>query len=80
LLTNNKQRIGRIRQGNSFDWAIIGARREAEMVCAVCNGKGYVIEKHGELVCRECHGRGECFLIDSERHQKQESQKTHEVR
>jgi DnaJ-class molecular chaperone len=50
------------------------------MVCAVCNGKGYVIEKHDELVCRECHGRGECFLTDSERHQKQESQKTREVR
>jgi hypothetical protein len=34
------------------------------MVCAVCNGKGYVIEKHRESVCNECQGRGECFLID----------------
>ena len=38
------------------------------MVCVVCNGKGYVIEKHRELVCSECQGRGECFLCDSNMH------------
>jgi len=32
------------------------------MVCEVCNGKGYVIEKGRELVCRECQGRGEYRL------------------
>jgi DnaJ-class molecular chaperone len=32
------------------------------MVCAVCNGKGYVIEKDRELVCNECQGRGEFFF------------------
>ena len=54
--------------------------QEAEMVCAVCNGKGYVIEKHRELVCSECQGRGECFLTDRERNHKQESQQIHETR
>jgi RecJ-like exonuclease len=44
------------------------------MVCVACNGKGYVIEKQRELVCSECQGRGECFLCDSDRQHKQESQ------
>lgn len=34
------------------------------MVCAVCNGKGYVIEKQRESVCNECQGRGECFWME----------------
>jgi DnaJ-class molecular chaperone len=50
------------------------------MVCAVCNGKGYVIEKHRELVCNECQGRGECFLIDHDRNHKQEAPQIHEAR
>jgi len=49
------------------------------MVCAVCNGKGYVIEKHRESVCNECQGRGECFLSDSGRHIKQKPQEVHEA-
>lgn len=44
------------------------------MVCAVCNGKGYVIEKHRESVCNECQGRGECFLSDPDRDRKHETQ------
>ena len=50
------------------------------MVCVACNGKGYVIEKHRESVCSECQGRGECFLCDSDRQHKQESQKVLEAR
>jgi DnaJ-class molecular chaperone len=57
-----------------------GAHREAEMVCAVCNGKGYVIEKHRELVCNECQGRGECFFNDRDRDRKHETQHVHEAR
>jgi DnaJ-class molecular chaperone len=41
------------------------------MVCEVCNGKGYVVEKHRESVCSECLGRGEYFFSDSERCPKQ---------
>ncbi len=29
------------------------------MICEVCNGKGYVIEKGREQACSECQGRGE---------------------
>ena len=36
-----------------------------KMVCAVCNGKGYVIEKGRELACSECQGRGEYPLYES---------------
>jgi DnaJ-class molecular chaperone len=43
------------------------------MVCAVCNGKGYVIENQRESVCDECHGRGECLLIDRDRDHKQKA-------
>jgi DnaJ-class molecular chaperone len=32
------------------------------MICEVCNGKGYVIEKGRELACSECQGRGEYHL------------------
>jgi len=32
------------------------------MICAVCNGKGYVIEKGREQACSECQGRGEYLL------------------
>lgn len=35
------------------------------MVCAVCNGKGYVIEKGREMACSECQGRGEYPLYES---------------
>ena len=35
------------------------------MVCAVCNGKGYVVEKGRELPCSECQGRGEFPLLDN---------------
>ena len=40
------------------------------MVCAACNGKGYVIEKHCELPCKECQGRGELDLNDRDRNYK----------
>jgi uncharacterized protein (DUF779 family) len=50
------------------------------MVCVVCNGKGYVIEKHRELVCDECQGRGECFLIDNDRNHKQKPQEVLQAR
>ena len=50
------------------------------MVCAVCNGKGYVIEKHRESVFNECQGRGECFFIDYDRNHKQETQQVLEAR
>jgi RecJ-like exonuclease len=29
------------------------------MVCIICNGKGYIVEKEKELACPECQGRGE---------------------
>jgi RecJ-like exonuclease len=57
-----------------LDCAMRAAHREAEMVCAVCNGKGYVIEKHRESVCNECQGRGECLLNDRDRDRKRETQ------
>jgi RecJ-like exonuclease len=38
---------------------------EGEMVCAVCNGKGYVVEKNKEAACSECQGRGEYLLFDN---------------
>ena len=44
------------------------------MVCAVCNGKGYVIEKQRESVCNECQGLGEWFLIDRDGDQKHKAQ------
>jgi DnaJ-class molecular chaperone len=50
------------------------------MVCAVCNGKGYVIEKHRESVCDECQGRGECFFSDRDRDHKPRAQQVHEAR
>jgi DnaJ-class molecular chaperone len=50
------------------------------MVCAVCNGKGYVIEKHRESVCNECQGRGECFFNDRDRDRKHETQQVLEAR
>ncbi len=50
------------------------------MVCLVCNGKGYVIEKQRELVCNECQGRGECFSIDRDQSHKQESRQIDEAR
>lgn len=53
--------------------------QEAEMVCAVCNGKGYVIKKHSESVCSECQGRGECFLVYRDRNHKQEGPQVHEA-
>lgn len=35
------------------------------MVCAACNGKGYVVEKGRDLSCSECQGRGEYPHFDS---------------
>jgi DnaJ-class molecular chaperone len=35
------------------------------MVCAACNGKGYVIERGRESTCSECQGRGEYPLYES---------------
>jgi RecJ-like exonuclease len=29
------------------------------MICIICNGKGYIIEKGKEVACPECQGRGE---------------------
>jgi len=57
-----------------------GTHREAEMVCAGCNGKGYVVAKDRELVCHECQGRGEYLFVDGDRPQKQGLQETHETR
>jgi DnaJ-class molecular chaperone len=54
------------------NFQIGGVYQEAEMVCAVCNGKGYIIENHRESVCSECQGRGECFVVDRDRNHKQE--------
>jgi hypothetical protein len=39
----------------------------AEMVCIVCNGKGYIITKDKEMVCPECQGRGELSGFDGGR-------------
>jgi DnaJ-class molecular chaperone len=50
------------------------------MVCAACNGKGYVIENHRESICKECQGRGEFDLRDRDRNYKQEAQQVLEVR
>jgi DnaJ-class molecular chaperone len=57
-----------------------GAHREAEMVCASCNGKGYVVAKDREQVCNECQGRGEYLFVDRDRPQKQVFQETPEAR
>lgn len=57
-----------------------GASREAEMVCADCNGKGYVVAKDRELVCNECQGRGEYLFVDGGRSQRQGLQETPETR
>lgn len=46
--------------------------QEAEMICEVCNGKGYVIEKNREQACRECQGRGEYRLSNIRNPQNQE--------
>ena len=35
------------------------------MVCIVCNGKGYIIEKNKEMPCPECQGRGEDLVFNS---------------
>jgi DnaJ-class molecular chaperone len=59
---------------------IDGNYQESMMVCSVCNGKGYVVGKSSESICSECQGRGECFLFESDRHQKQESQEIREAR
>jgi DnaJ-class molecular chaperone len=66
--------------GHFNDGSIGAVFQEVEMVCVVCNGKGYVIEGRRELVCSECQGRGECFLFDSDRHIKQKPQEVHEAR
>jgi DnaJ-class molecular chaperone len=50
------------------------------MVCAVCNGKGYVIEKHRESICDECQGRGECLLLDRDRDHNPKAQQSLEAR
>ncbi len=50
------------------------------MVCADCNGKGYVVAKDRELVCNECQGRGEYLFVDGDRPQKQGLQENHETR
>ena len=50
------------------------------MVCAVCNGKGYIIENNRESVCSECQGRGKCFLVDHDRNHKQKALQVHEGR
>jgi len=57
-----------------------GTHREAELVCAGCNGKGYVVAKDRELVCNECQGRGEYLLVDGDKHQKQGFKEAHEPR
>jgi DnaJ-class molecular chaperone len=38
-------------------------QQEREMVCAVCNGKGYVFGRGCESTCSECQGRGEYFFV-----------------
>jgi len=35
------------------------------MVCMICNGKGYIIDKGKEVACPECQGRGEDFVFNS---------------
>ena len=42
------------------------------MICEVCNGKGYVIEKGRDLACRECQGKGEYCLSNISNLQKLE--------
>lgn len=64
----------------AYNFQIGDIYQETEMVCAACNGTGYVIEKHRELVCSECQGRGEYFLTDRQRNHKQEFQDTLETR
>lgn len=34
------------------------------MVCMICNGKGYIVEKGKEISCPECQGRGEDFVLE----------------
>jgi RecJ-like exonuclease len=74
-----KLRIALLRHGASFDCNKIAVHREAEMVCAVCNGKGYVVEKQREAVCSECHGRGEYFLNDRNGDHEQKAQQVHDA-
>jgi DnaJ-class molecular chaperone len=50
------------------------------MVCAACNGKGYVIEKNRESLCKECQGRGEFDLNDRDGNYKRETQQGLEAR
>ena len=50
------------------------------MVCAACNGKGYVIEKHREALCEDCQGRGEFDLDDRVKNYKRETQQVIEAR
>lgn len=38
--------------------------REANMVCILCNGKGYIVEKNREMPCPECQGRGENMIFE----------------
>lgn len=54
--------------------------REDKMVCDVCNGKGYVIEKGRELPCAECQGQGECLFLDNFRLPPLESHEGREAR
>jgi len=49
------------------------------MVCMVCNGKGYVIEKGKELPCQECQGRGEYLLFESSKLPNLDSQECNEA-
>lgn len=50
------------------------------MVCAECNGKGYVVEKQHESVCTECQGRGEYLFFDNNRHHQPEAQEVQQAR
>lgn len=53
--------------------------QEGKMVCIVCNGKGYVIEKGKELPCQECQGRGEYLFLESSNLPNLESQERSEA-
>ena len=53
--------------------------QEGKMVCMVCNGKGYVIEKGKELPCQECQGRGEYLLFESSKLPNLDSQECNEA-
>ena len=39
--------------------------QDVKMVCMICNGKGYIIEKGKEVACPECQGRGEDLGFNS---------------